>query len=150
MAYLTTWNPFRNPGVSLQRDMNDLLDRFFGDGGRMPRADFDFAPTVDVEETPSEFIVHAELPGLTEKDVKVTLTGDLLVIRGEKKVDREKKDRTYHASERVSGSFERTFRLPTPVKGNEVKASFQNGLLTVTVPKADEVMPRQIEVKVSK
>ena len=106
------------------------------------------APPVDVEETAEGYIFRADLPGVSEKDVKVSLVGDTLKLRGERKRESESRSGDVHRTERVFGAFERTFTLPTPVRGDQVKASYRNGVLEVLVPKADEARVREIEVQV--
>ena len=106
-----------------------------------------WAPVVDIRETPKELTFVAELPGMLEKDVEVELTGDILTIRGTREFSNEEKKDDYVRIERNYGSFQRSFTLDVPVKQEEILASFKNGLLTVTVPKAENRMARKIEVK---
>ena len=108
----------------------------------------EWLPSVDILETKKNFIVKAELPGLDAKDVSVNLSGDLLTIKGEKKKEEEEKDEHHHFIERYSGSFQRSFQLPTAVKGDKVEAAFDKGILKVTVPKAEEAEKKEIEIKV--
>ncbi|MFL5279773.1 MAG: Hsp20/alpha crystallin family protein, partial [Rhodopila sp.] len=89
----------------------------------------------------------AEMPGMTEKDVQVSLSGNTLVIKGEKRQEREEKDKGYHLSERCYGEFQRSFLLPDGADSDKVEASFANGVLTVTVPKTAQAAPKKIEVK---
>lgn len=104
------------------------------------------SPSTDLAETENEVIVKVELPGLTDKDIHVTLAEDTLTIKGEKKQEKEEKGTHYHHVERRFGSFRRCVRLPAPVNGNGVKAKFENGVLEITLPKAEEAKPRKIEV----
>lgn len=107
-------------------------------------------PQIDVSETDQEIRVTAELPGIDEKDVEVTLTDDVLMIRGKQKAEREEeKDRGYHLRERVQGTFSRVLRLPFAADPNQVQATVNNGVLTVTIPKPKEVQEKvhRIEVK---
>jgi HSP20 family protein len=118
--------------------------------GSAPGGDFaDFAPQVDISETEMEYRVTAELPGLEEKDFDVSLDGDLLTLKGEKKVEREEKGEGFSHVEISSGSFHRAFRLPVEVKADGVKAAFKNGVLTVTLPKADPARAREIPITAS-
>ena len=103
---------------------------------------------MDVEETAEGYLFRADLPGMTEKDVKVSLTGDTLTLRGERKRETDKTSGNVHRTERAFGTFERTFTLPAPVRGDQVKASYRNGVLEIHVPKADEARVREIEVQV--
>jgi HSP20 family protein len=92
-------------------------------------------PRMEVRDTEKELHVIAELPGVTEKDVEVALDDDMLTIRGEKKLEREEKQENMHFTERSYGTFQRSLRLPYRVEPNQVKATFENGVLTVTMPK---------------
>jgi HSP20 family protein len=107
------------------------------------------APMVDVSEDDKAFHITADLPGITENDINVTLSGDMLTIGGERREEREEKDRNYHFSERRLGSFRRAFSLPAGVDRDKIEASFKNGVLTVTLPKTPEAIQQQkrIEVK---
>ena len=105
--------------------------------------------TVDIEETADEFVIKADLPGVTQKDVKVSLLGDTLTIRGERRQESEKKDGSAHRTERMHGMFERTFRLGTPVRSDRVSAQYRDGVLEVHVPKAEEAKLREVEVQVA-
>ena len=108
-----------------------------------------FTPAVDIEETADEFVIKADLPGVAQKDVKVNLMGGTLTIRGERKQESEKKDGSTHRTERIYGSFERTFRLGTPVRSDKVTAQVRDGVLEVRVPKAEEAKLREVEVEVA-
>lgn len=144
------------PFETLHREMMSLFDTFFRDfeqglrawsGGRSLAPVM--VPSVDVTETDEEVKVTADLPGLTDKDVEVTLDNDVLVIRGEKKQEREEKKRSYHLMERSYGRFERHIPLPEGLDLDRAEARFKNGVLTVTVPKLPEAKSkrRQIPVK---
>jgi len=137
--------------------LHSELDRLFdevsrGVGGAAAPAAWDqFAPRVDISETDEEFRVTAELPGLEEKDFEVSLEGDVLTIKGEKKVAHEEQREGYTHVETFGGSFNRAFRLPVEVDPNAVKADFKNGVLTVTLPKPEEAVehPRTIPITTS-
>jgi HSP20 family protein len=105
-------------------------------------------PTIDVSETENEIQVMAELPGIDEKDVGVMLTGDMLTIRGEKKAEREQKDRDYHVRERTHGTFSRSLPLRFAADPSQVNAAFKNGVLSVTISKPKEVQEKQHRIKV--
>lgn len=134
-----------------QREMNRLFDDFFRSpafpGGQWPLGGA--MPRVDVEETESEYRVSVELPGIDEKNVNLTLTDNVLTVRGEKKAEREEKDKNYYLSERSFGSFRRAIPLPTEIDEDKVEARFKNGVLTVRLPKSPEAeaKTRRIEVK---
>ena len=112
------------------------------------RSAFPAMPKVDMAETAEEFVVKADLPGLEEKDLKVTLDGDLLTIRGTRSEEKEDKRRDYHLMERSYGEFHRTIQLPAGVDRDKVKAAFKNGVLNVTLPKRLEARAesRHIEI----
>jgi HSP20 family protein len=105
-------------------------------------------PAVDVLERDDAFEVKAELPGLKKEQVKITLRDDILTIRGEKKQEPEEEKRQYRRSERSYGMFQRSFTLPASVRHDKIDATFQDGVLTVVLPKSEEAKPRDIEVKV--
>lgn len=114
---------------------------------REPAAGFT-APMADVSEDDKAFHITADLPGITEKDINVTLSGDMLTIGGERREEREEKDRNYHFSERRFGSFRRAFSLPPGVDRDKIEASFKNGVLSITLPKTPEAMQQQKKIEV--
>jgi len=144
---LMPWRPLGTLSSS-RRDLDRLWDRLFREAPSMGAATEEWLPSVDISETKKNFIVKAELPGLDTKDVKVSLSGDLLTIKGEKKKEEEEKDEHHHFIERYSGSFQRSFQLPTSVKGDKVEATFDKGVLKVTIPKVEEAEKKEIEIKV--
>jgi HSP20 family protein len=143
------WDPFRNV-ADIQGEVNRLFDSFFGrpmavatgTGVRM------WAPVVDMQETKDDLILNFELPGIREKDVSLSITGDLLTVRGERAFNRDVKDASYHHVERAYGKFERSVQLPMPVQADKVKASYRDGVLEVKLPKADEVKPKEIKIDI--
>jgi len=145
------WNPVTLTPVrdlfGYQDEVNRLLDGFFTKSmlhGDIAPA---FTPAVDIEESADEFILRSDLPGVSQKDVKVSLIGDVLTIRGERKRESESNGGGRHRVERVHGSFERSFRLGTPVSADKVKAQYRDGVLEIHVPKAEEAKVREIEVQ---
>jgi HSP20 family protein len=126
--------------------MDRVLERFFGEPSAGDRPLSTWTPRTDVKETPDGLTITAEIPGLEAKDVDVSLSGDLLTIKGEKKDEKEEKDEYHHVVERSYGAFARTVRLPAPVAADKIKASFKNGVLTVTLPKTEESKPKAIPV----
>jgi len=136
---------------AFRNEMEQLFDSFFTNRPfySAPDAESLMAPPVDVEETSEGYVFRADLPGMTEKDVKVSLVGDTLTLRGERKRESETQSGNVHRTERLFGAFERTFTLPAPVRGDQVKASYRNGVLEIRVPKAEEARVREIEVQVS-
>ncbi len=107
-------------------------------------------PVVDVAETDKEFQIMAELPGLDEKDIDISLSGDMLTIRGEKSEGREEKERSYHLSERRYGSFQRAFYLPEGVDRDKIAAKFDKGVLTLTLPKTAEAAKQHKKIPIGK
>jgi HSP20 family protein len=147
---LARWDDDFAPMMPLRREMSRLFDDFFR-GWDMPAA-FNGAaltPHVDVKESDKEITVTAELPGVAEKDIEVSISGDVLTLKGEKKAEKEEKDGNYHRIERRYGSFHRSFSLPSEVDAAAVAASHKNGVLTVTLPKskAAREASRKIAVK---
>jgi HSP20 family protein len=130
--------------------MNRMLDTFFR-GGVADDGSFGnfWSPAVDIREREDAYLVELELPGLTKDDVKITMENNILTIQGEKKHEKEEKRGDYHRTERVYGSFQRSFTLPSSVKNDKIEAQYKNGILTVSLPKVEEAKPKAIEVKVS-
>ena len=135
--------------LSLREAMDHLFDESFlaPFGSRFPGFDMVGAPAVDVAETDSDVIVTATVPGIKPDDLKITLTGDLLEISGETRSEIERKDATYHVRERRQGSFSRTLILPTTVLADKAQTEFEDGVLTLTLPKAEEARRKTITVK---
>jgi HSP20 family protein len=144
---LVPWRPFGELG-SFRGEMDRLRNRLFGERPLVRAFAEEWSPSVDISETKDNFIVKAELPGLESKDVNVSISGDLLIIKGEKKKEEEEKDEHHYCVERYSGSFQRVFQLPTAVKGDKVEATFEKGVLKVTLPKVEEAKKKEIEIKV--
>lgn len=129
-------NVLRNGFTELrQEEMDRLLDRLLAPHWKA-LAFGEWIPKLDVSETKDALVVEVETPGVEAKDIRISVEGDVLSIRGEKKQDKEDKDERYHRVERSWGSFMRSVRLPFGVQRDEVKAAFKNGVLTVTLPKA--------------
>jgi HSP20 family protein len=103
-------------------------------------------PAVDVHETKDDLVLSFDIPDVTEKDVQLTITGDLLTLRGERRFEREAPEDNYHRVERLYGRFERSVQLPMTVQTDKVKASYRDGVLEVKLPKAEEIKPREIKI----
>lgn len=135
--------------TSLQREIDRLFDEFTmrwsPPAGRRPLGEL--VPSMDVTETDKEIEITAELPGLEEKDVQVNVADNVLVIKGEKKAEKDEKDKEYRLFERSYGSFYRALELPSGVDPNAIKASLSNGVLKVTVPKPAPAQVKKVEVK---
>src|SRR5437879_1684147 len=130
--------------------MNRLFDSFFGRplGTATGTGSRAWMPVVDMYETKDDLVLSFELPGVREKDVSVSITGDLLTVKGERGFDRDVTDESYRHVERVYGKFERSVQLPMPVQADKVKATYRDGMLEVTLPKADEVKPKEIKIDI--
>ncbi|MGV8056944.1 MAG: Hsp20/alpha crystallin family protein [Smithellaceae bacterium] len=130
-----------HPFYSLQREMNSLFDDFFRGFDIAPRGFYGsglgvFTPSVDVKENEKEFIIKAELPGVDEKEVEVTVTDDAVIIKGEKKEEKEGKGKNYYYMERSYGAFNRVIPLSAETESGKAEASFKNGVLNITIPKS--------------
>jgi HSP20 family protein len=147
MADIVEWKPFREVS-RLRREMDRLWDDFFGPGRKALRPmEMEWAPAVDVSETADQVVIKAEIPGMEAKDIDISLAGDVLTIKGEKKSEREEKKENYHLVERSYGSFSRSLKLPAAVDMDKVEASYKQGVLTISCPKKEEVKPKAIEIK---
>lgn len=150
MANISRWSP-----VSEFDDLMNRYNRLFGLSrgseereGKDLFSRSDWAPAVDIKETSEAFNIEAELPGMTKDDVKVTVQDGVLSIQGERKHEEETNDKKHHRIERVYGSFLRRFTLPENVDENSIKASFKDGILSLTLTKAEPAEPKAIEVDV--
>jgi HSP20 family protein len=147
MANLTRYDPFSEM-VSLRQAMDRLFeDSFVSPMGWRTVSGETMAPPIDVHETPEEVVVSASLPGIKPDDVQITMTGQTLTLRGEFKADEKIEREQYLYRERRFGTFNRTLQLPVRVEGDRAEATFQDGILTLRIPKAEEVKPRQIQIK---
>jgi HSP20 family protein len=130
--------------------LREAMDRLFDDAFTRPlniRDGGGSAPAVDMYQTDDEVVVRVALPGFQADEVQINVTGDVLTLRGEQKHEEEKKEKAWHIREQRWGSFERSIGLPTEVTADRANADFENGILTITLPKAEEVKPRTITVK---
>jgi len=144
---LTRWNSLEGL-MSVDQDIDRLFEDFFGGPAFLSLNGGVWAPAADIAETDDNVLLTLEIPGMTRDDVKITLQDNLLTIRGEKKQEKEWQASNYHRVERSYGSFVRSFTLPTAVQPDRIKAQYKDGLLKVTVPKAEEVKPKEIPVAV--
>ena len=152
MVYPTLWRTSAAPSVwdevsTARREVDRVFDRFFSQGAAQGMTVW--APAVDVRETNDELQVTAELPGLAPQDVNVTVENGVLTISGEKKqeVREGTEDSNYYLYERRYGRFERSFSLPRTVNADQVKARFDNGVLTIALPKAEAAKPRKVQIE---
>ena len=156
---LIRWNPLRDVSAwhpvsdvtseftTMQREIDRMFNRFQG-GTTDDGATSTWLPAVDIVERANDFHVKVELPGVKKEDVKITVQNNTLTIRGEKKFDQEKDGDNYRRVERTYGMFQRSFTLPTSVVSDKIEAAYDNGVLSIAIPKAEEAKPREIEVKV--
>ena len=147
---LIRWDPFREL-YTLQERMNRLFSEA---ARRSPVAEEEmvqgaWVPAVDIFETGDSIVIKAELPGLTKEDINLEVKENTLSIKGEKKFEKDVKEENYHRMERSYGAFRRAFSLPSTVQQDKVRAKFKDGILEVTLPKAEEAKPKQIKVDVS-
>lgn len=150
MANITRWNPV-NDFDDLMNRYNRLLGLTRSNDEREGKDLFsstDWAPAVDIKETPEAFNIEAELPGMSKDDVKVTVQNGVLSIQGERKHEKETDDKKHHRIERFYGSFLRRFTLPENVDEDSIQASFKDGVLSLTLNKAEPTEPKSIEVDV--
>jgi HSP20 family protein len=139
------FDPFRE-AVSLSDAMNSLFRESFVRPGNGLPAGAGVALPLDVKEGENDFVIKASLPGVKPDDVQITVHGDVLSIRGETKVEEEKKGETWHLRERRHGAFQRSVSLATPIDADKAQAHFEHGVLTLTLPKAEAARPKQIKV----
>jgi len=130
----------------LQDEMNRVFSDFFDEAGEKTIAAF--SPAVDLVDTENSLQVKVELPGVKKEDVEITLKNDVLTVKGEKKEEKEEKGENRYYIERSYGSFSRSLTLPAAVQFDKVVASFVDGVLEITLPKAEEEKARQVEIKV--
>ena len=141
--------PFGGPLELMRREMDDVFQRFFGVPleGNGHEGTQPWVPQVDVEETDKEILVKADLPGVEPKDVEVSVAEGSLILKGEKKAEKEEKKKNYYRMERYQGSFYRAIPLPPGTDPDKIGATSSKGVVTITIPKKPEVMPKKIPVK---
>lgn len=142
MPAVARFDPFRDI-TTLRDEMNRLFNRTVGDGTSSGSA---WTPAVDIFDTDQAIVLRAELPGLTPEDIDIEIDDNVLSLKGERRFQDELEEGRYYRLERAYGHFQRNVALPQGVKADEISASFDNGVLSVRVPKADEVRPRKIAV----
>ena len=143
--------PFKGLGDFglFRKEVENLKNRFFGEKPMGNIFSEDWAPAVDVSETKDKILINAELPGIDAKDVKVSISGNRLIIQGEKKEEEKEEDEQHYSVERYYGSFQRIFQLPDNVLASDgIQANFDKGILVITLPKTEEAKKKEIEIKV--
>lgn len=144
MANLIRFEPMREM-VRMSDAMDRLFDNIYGRGWR--DGDLFESPSVDMYQTENDIVVKASLPGMKADDIQISVVGDVLTLRGEVHTEEEINEASYHIRERRIGSFARSLPLPAAVQSDRAKAEFENGVLTLTLPKAEEMRPKTITVK---
>jgi HSP20 family protein len=134
---LVRWDPFRNL-MKLQQEMSSRVEDSYGT----------WAPVVDIFEKGDDLIICAEVPGLEQDDVDISIENNILMLRGERKRKTEFEERDAYRLERTFGVFTRSFTLPKTVDSDRISASYKSGVLELTLPKAEQAKPRKIEIKV--
>jgi HSP20 family protein len=137
------WDPFREM-TQVQNQFNRLVDSVWG--GRQES----WLPAVDVFDTKEGVVLKAELAGMNPDDIQIEVEDNVLTIKGERKLEEKVDEERYYRVERRFGSFQRSLALPQGVKSDDISASYEDGILTVTVPKAEEEKPRRVEVKATR
>lgn len=152
MNSLTRWQRPEVAGFGRLTDLRDEIDRLFeaplAELARTSQILCGWTPSLDVYEDKDNLYVRAELPGMKREDINLTLHDGSLSISGERKSEAKLKDAEVYRSERFFGRFQRTVTLTTPVEAEKVKAQYKDGILTVTLPKAEEAKPKQIDVNI--
>ncbi len=147
---LIKWDPFRE-----LEDVSTRLNRIFGrtlarsESGNEMLAVADWAPTVDISETDTAYLIKGEIPGVKKEDVKVTIEDGMLTIQGERKQEKEEKGKKFHRVECSYGSFMRSFRVPDDADENKVKAEFKDGMINVTLPKSAKAEDKSKAINVA-
>src|SRR5246127_5581166 len=147
MRTMNRWEPFREATT-----LREQINRLFGDGVGRPAEESNltpWAPAVDIFETENELVVKADLPDVNPQDLDIRVENNILTIRGERKFDTKVNEDNYLRIERSYGSFSRSFSLANSVKSDAIKADYQNGVLTLSIPKREEAKPKQIKVNVT-
>lgn len=150
MSNIIRWEPMREM-VTLRDAMERLFDGAFTRPGGLPNGwRTSGAPAVDMYQTDNEVVINEPAPGMKAEDVKISVTGDMLTIKGEANAKSEGKEKGLHIREQRWGAFERSIALPTPVLADQAKAEFEDGVLNITLPKTEEVRPKTIAVKANR
>jgi HSP20 family protein len=133
-------------GTRRGSEFDEFFDRFFGDWGGL-RESRGWSPAVDMVDGKDEVVVRADLPGLDQKDLHVSVENGRLTIRGERKEEQEEREQNYYCCERWAGKFSRTLTLPPQVDADKIRANFKNGILEIHLPKTKEALGRRIDIQ---
>ncbi len=148
---LTVWKPSIQlaPFERMRREMDRMWDSLFEGRPRLVAEEAgEWLPALDLAETGNEFVVRAEMPGLDPKDIDISLSENMLTIKGEKKQEREEKKENYHFMERSYGTFARSIQLPGEVNHQKITTSYKNGVLKIHLPKSEEAKKREVKIKI--
>ncbi|MEI7834117.1 MAG: Hsp20/alpha crystallin family protein [bacterium] len=146
---IVRWDPFADMAL-----LRDQVNRAFEQSlnrtgqGQEPASSRTWAPVVDIAESGNDFVLHVEVPGLKPEEIDIQIADDTLTIKGERKLEKETKEKEYVRIERSYGAFQRSFSLGVPIKKESVSASYNSGVLTITLPKAEDKKPKQIKIEV--
>ncbi len=143
---VSRWDPFRDL-MGIQNELNRLFGRTYGGAEESGATGAAWLPPLDIYETKDRFVVHVELAGVDPDSVEVTVEDSTLIVRGERQFYRDVPDDAFHRVERRYGPFARSLSLPQTANANAIEASFDRGVLTIEVPKAEEAKPKKITVK---
>ncbi len=143
---LVKWNPRRSL-LNINDDLDRMFEEFMSTRILEPTT-MEISPRVNVEENDNEWILTAELPGVTKDDIELNFRDNILTLSGEKKIEKEDKKKNYHHIERSYGRFSRSFAINSSIVTDKIEAKFKDGILTVVLPKAEEEKPKLIDIKV--
>lgn len=143
------WDPFTDL-ERIQKEMNRMFNLSLAHEGNREIGILDgaWSPAVDIYDSKDNVMVKADIPGLTKDDIEVTVQGDTLFIKGEKKQEKEVKEKDYIRTERFYGNFQRAVRLPAEVQSDKVEATYKNGVLELVLPKSEKAKPKQIKLDI--
>jgi HSP20 family protein len=147
---LTKWDPFKDL-LSLQDRMNRLFDESVRNvkPGDEALSSAIWSPAVDIYETDDEVVVKAELPEVNQKDIDIQIENNTLILRGERKLNKETKKENFHRIERAYGTFSRSFTLPGTIDQEKISADYKDGILKISMPKREDTRPKQIKVAIT-
>lgn len=128
----------------IPKRFSDVMDEFFNNALKNRRDNF--VPSIDISETEDQFLISAELPGMDKEDIAINLENNRLVISGERSLEKEEQGKKFHRVETQYGSFERSFQLPDNIDEDSISASYENGLLKISIQKSEEKVKKQIEI----
>lgn len=135
---------YSRPNNLMSKRFSDIMDEFFNDAVNNRRDSF--VPSIDISESDDQFLISAELPGMKKEDININLENNRLSISGERSFEKEDKGKKYHRVETSYGSFERSFQLPDNIEEESIKASYDNGLLNISIDKSEDKVKKQIEI----